>query len=233
MSDLPPLRGSTDDRRFDIPSDEELEICLAAMSIGKAPGHDGIPVEIFKRIPTCKQEVFALVRAIWLEEDIPPDMVVSTFVMLFKNKGSQNDCTKYRMIGLLPTAYKLVSTLLLHRLRLECEGFLDLDQAGFRQKRGTRDQIIVLSEVLAQLQEEGQAHANAIKSQSTPAAVPSASGSPRDAQSQDAQSTPCDRVRGGSAAASGTANSANGSGRIVHPAASWSAMFLTADSSES
>ena len=58
------------------------------------------------------------------------------------------------MIGLLPTAYKLLSTLLLHRLRLECEGFLDSDQAGFRQHRGTRDQIIILSEILAQLQEE-------------------------------------------------------------------------------
>ena len=62
--------------------------------------------------------------------------------MLFKNKGSQNDCTKCRMIGLLPTAYTLVSTLLLHRLRLECEGFLDSDQARFHQ-------IIILSEILS------------------------------------------------------------------------------------
>ena len=45
------------------------------------------------------------------------------------------------MIGLLPTAYTLVSTLLLHRLRLECEGFLDSDQAGSRQHRGTRDHV--------------------------------------------------------------------------------------------
>ena len=67
-------------------------------------------------IPTCKKEMFALVRAIWAQEHVPPDMVTGTFVMLFKNKGSKNDCTKYRMICLLPTAYKMVSTLLLHRL---------------------------------------------------------------------------------------------------------------------
>ena len=131
------------------------------MSIGKAPGHDGIPVEIFKRIPTCKQEVFALVRAIWLEEEIPPDIVVSTFVMLFKNKGSSDDCSKYRMICLLPHAYKMISTLLLHRLRLECEGFLKECQAGFRQHMGCRDQIIILAEMIAQIQELGHARAKA------------------------------------------------------------------------
>ena len=121
------------DRQLDGPTDEELEVCLAAMSTGKATGHDGIPTEIFKRIPTCKAELFALVRQIWLEEHVPPDMVIGTFVMLFKNKGSKHDCTKYRMICLLPTAYKMVSTLLLHRLRLGCEGFLWSDQCGFRR----------------------------------------------------------------------------------------------------
>ena len=55
------------------------------------------------------------------------------FVMLFKNKGSSDDCSKYRMICLLPHAYKMLSTLLLHRLRFECEGFLNECQAGFRQ----------------------------------------------------------------------------------------------------
>ena len=66
------------------------------------------------------------------------------------------------MICLLPTAYKMVSTLLLHRLRHECEGFLGNDQSGFRQHRSTRDQISILAETLALIQEEGQAAADAL-----------------------------------------------------------------------
>ena len=65
------------------------------------------------------------------------------------------------MICLLPHAYKMISTLLLHRLRLECEGFLKECQAGFRQHMGCRDQIIILAEMIAQIQELGHARAKA------------------------------------------------------------------------
>ena len=64
MSDLPPLPGSPSNRDYDVLSDGELELCLAAMSSGKAAGHDGAPIEVYKHIPTCKAELFALVRAI-------------------------------------------------------------------------------------------------------------------------------------------------------------------------
>ena len=45
-----------------------------------------------------------------------------------------------RMICLLPTAYKLLSTILLNRMRLECEGFLQNDQA-----RSLRCDLVFLS----------------------------------------------------------------------------------------
>ena len=64
------------------------------------------------------------------------------------------------MICLLPTAYKMLSTLLLHRLRLECDGFLSENQMGFRQHRSTRDHIVILSECIASLQESTAATAN-------------------------------------------------------------------------
>ena len=54
----------------------------------------------------------------------------------------------------------MVSTLLLHRLQLECEDFLAECQAGFRQHRSTQDQILILSEIIAFVQEMGQARAS-------------------------------------------------------------------------
>ena len=81
---------------------------------------------------------------IWKHEYVPPELVRAAFVMLFKNKGSVNDPTKYRCIGLLPHAYKLLSLVLLKRIMTECNKFLSDWQAGFRPERGCRDNILLL-----------------------------------------------------------------------------------------
>ena len=110
IADLPELHGSKQSKALDIPSDEELNICLAAMQSGKAPSHDGAYVDIYKSRPTCRSELFSLIRQIWKEESVPKDMVRGTFVMVFKQKGSANDYSKYRMIGLLPSVFHLRSS---------------------------------------------------------------------------------------------------------------------------
>ena len=80
---------------------------------------------------------------IWVSY-VPPELVRASFVMLFKNKGSVNDPTKYRCIGLLPHSYKILSLILLERIQRECSGFLSDWQAGFRPERGCRDNILLL-----------------------------------------------------------------------------------------
>ena len=64
--------------------------------------------------------------------------------MIFKRKGSHNDCAKYRAIGLLNHAYKIMSTVLLRRIVEECKSFFSEWQAGFRAERGCRDNILLL-----------------------------------------------------------------------------------------
>ena len=64
--------------------------------------------------------------------------------MIFKKKGSHNDCSKYRAIGLLNHAYKIMSVILLKRLVTECADFLSEWQAGFRARRGCRDNTLLL-----------------------------------------------------------------------------------------
>ena len=64
--------------------------------------------------------------------------------MLYKNKGSINDCSEYRAIGLLNHVYKILSTVLLQRILNDCGGFLSEWQAGFRSQRGCRDNILLL-----------------------------------------------------------------------------------------
>ena len=64
--------------------------------------------------------------------------------MIYKKKGSHNDCSKYRAIGLLNHAYKIMTVVLLRRLVVECQDFLSDWQAGFRAQRGCRDNILLL-----------------------------------------------------------------------------------------
>ena len=85
-----------------------------------------------------------LIQAIWLTEEVPEEFAKATFVMLYKNKGSSNDPAKYRCIGLLPHAYKLLSLVMLERIMKECESYLSDWQAGFRPERGCRDNILLL-----------------------------------------------------------------------------------------
>lgn len=76
--------------------------------------------------------------------------------MLFQNKGSTNDPSKYRCIGLLNHSYKLLTTIMLTRLLNCSESFLKDWQAGFRAKRGCRDNSMILHMVCQKMIEMGE-----------------------------------------------------------------------------
>ena len=64
--------------------------------------------------------------------------------MIYKHKGSSDDPSCYRAIGLLNHAYKVISICLLKRVAAETDDFLSDWQAGFRPERGCRDNILLL-----------------------------------------------------------------------------------------
>ena len=76
--------------------------------------------------------------------------------MLFKGKGSPDDPAKYRCIGLLNHSYKLLAHILLSRLLLPSEGYLQDWQAGFRANRGCRDNSMVLRTICEDMTRLGE-----------------------------------------------------------------------------
>ena len=124
-------------------TEEELETCLRVLHDNKAPGCDGIPIEAYRGSPAAKRELFAIVRLMWKTEVIPPALVRGTFVMLYK-KGPRDNFGNYRAIGLMCHSYKLLSMLVLHRMRDAVESRLAETQAGFRRERGCRDNVLLL-----------------------------------------------------------------------------------------
>ena len=117
---------------------------LRRIKKGKACGPDGIPAEVFYNCEAAARELYELLKTIWAHEYVPPELVRASFIMLFKNKGSMDDPTKYRCIGLLPHAYKILSLVMLERIMGECSHYLSDWQAGFRPERGCRDNILLL-----------------------------------------------------------------------------------------
>ena len=122
---------------------EELETCLRVLHDNKAPSCDGIPIEAYRGSPAEKQELFAIVRLMWQTEVIPPALVRGTFVILYK-KGPRDNFANYRAIGIMCHSYKLLSMLVLHRMRYTVESRLAETRAGIHQERGCRDTVLLL-----------------------------------------------------------------------------------------
>ena len=78
-------------------------------------------------------------------------LVLCMFVMVYKKKGSSEDCSKYRALGLLNHAYKIMAICLLNRMNTETDWFLSEWQAGFRSKRGCRDNVLLLRVIYDQI----------------------------------------------------------------------------------
>ena len=116
---------------------------LARLKNGKACGPDDIPGEVFKNCGAASNALFQLLCRMWELEYVPAELVRAVFIMLYK-KESVDDPSNYRCIGLLPHSYKVLSIIMLDRIVKECSGFLSDWQAGFRQERGCRDNILLL-----------------------------------------------------------------------------------------
>ena len=69
------------------------------------------------------------------------ELAVGIFVMIYK-KACPEDYVNYRLLN---HSYKIATTILLQHLIVECESFFSDWQADFRQKRGCRDNILLLS----------------------------------------------------------------------------------------
>jgi len=79
----------------------------------------------------------------------------STFIPLPK-KGDLKQCANYRTIALVSHASKILLRSILERIRVKTETEIADEQAGFRQGRGTRDQITNLRILMHKAREHQQ-----------------------------------------------------------------------------
>ena len=121
----------------------ECEVKWASESItmNRASGGDGIPVELFQILKDDAVKVLhSRCQQIWKTQQWPQDWKRSVFISIPK-KGNAKECSNYHTIALILHTSKVMLKILQARLQqyVNCE-IPDI-QAGFRKGRGTRDQI--------------------------------------------------------------------------------------------
>ena len=138
------------DINCDPPSIEEIESAIKKQKSGKAAGSDYIPPEALKTdIKTASLALHSLFVKIWEQEKSPKDWKEGHLIKLPK-KGDLSNCNNYRGIMLLSVPSKVLSRVLLERMKDEVDSKLREEQAGFRRGRSCADQIAVLRIIIEQ-----------------------------------------------------------------------------------
>ena len=94
----------------------EVKWALGSITMNKASGGDGIPVELFQVLKVDTVKVLHTIRQqIWKTQQWPQDQKRSVFIPIPK-KGNAKECSNYCTIALISHASKVMLKILQARL---------------------------------------------------------------------------------------------------------------------
>ena len=122
----------------------EVKWALGSITMKKASGGDGIPVELFQILKDDAVKVLhSICQQIWKTQQWPQGWERSIFIPMPK-KDNAKECSNYCTIALISHASKVMLKILQARLQQYMNHELPDVQTGFRKGRGTRDQIATI-----------------------------------------------------------------------------------------
>ena len=138
--------------------ESEVKWASGSITMNKASGGDGIPVELFQILKYDAVKVLhSTCQQIWKTQQWPQDWKRSVFIPISK-KGNAKEGSNYHTIALISHASKVMLKILQARLQQyvnrEC---LDV-QVGFRKGRGTRDQMANICWIIEKTKEFQKKH---------------------------------------------------------------------------
>ena len=94
----------------------EVKWALGSITMNKASGSDGIPVELFQILKDDAVKVLHSCQQNWKTHQWPQDWKRSVFTLILK-KGNAKECSNYRTIALISHASKVLLKILQVRLQ--------------------------------------------------------------------------------------------------------------------
>ena len=141
----------------DLPDDKEIADACRSLK-NKAPGDSGLKPELWKALLTDSRTFHllkSLVLDFWISE-VPPKQWMMGLLRILPKKGDLSLPGNYRGIMLLETAYKIVTILLLNRLRPIAESLDHEQQCGFRPGRGCNDAVFTVKMAMKKRREHSK-----------------------------------------------------------------------------
>ena len=136
----------------------EVKWALESITMNKASGSDGIPVQLFQILKDDAVKVLhSICQQIWKTRQWPQDCKRSVFISIPK-KGNAKGCSNYRTIALISHTGKVMLKILQAMLQQYVNRELPDVQVGFRKGRGTRDQIANISWIMEKARESQKKH---------------------------------------------------------------------------
>ena len=126
----------------------EVKWALGSITMNKASGGDGVPVELFQILKDDAVKVLhSTSQQIWKTQQWPQDWIP------IPKKGNAKECSNYLTIALISHTSNVMLKILQARLQqyVNCE--LPDVQAGFRKGRGTRVQIANIGWIIKKARE--------------------------------------------------------------------------------
>ena len=131
----------------------EVKWALGSITMNKASGGDGIPVEFFQILKDDAVNVLhSIYQQIWKTQQWPQDWKRSVFIPTPK-KGNAKECSNYHTVAFISHVSKVMLKILQARLQQYVNRELPDVQAGFRKGRGTRDQIAKIRWIIKKARE--------------------------------------------------------------------------------
>ncbi|XP_035894536.1 uncharacterized protein LOC118504301 [Anopheles stephensi] len=135
------------------PSLDEIANAIEQVKSNKVAVSDGLAAELFKMGPErLTVEMHQLITRIWEQEELPEQWKLGVIHPIYK-KGDKLECSSYRAISVLNTAYKILSQILFCRLAPFAMDFVGSYKAGFVGGKSTTDQIFTLRRILQKCRE--------------------------------------------------------------------------------
>ena len=116
------------------PTSSEVQSAVKSFKNGKCRGTDKVSPEQLK----YNNSTFK----------VPSTWLVSSITCLFKNKGSHAEAKNYRGISIMATCSKILSAIIINRIRVCYEKLISNSQFGFRSNKSTSDAIFVLRKTI-------------------------------------------------------------------------------------
>ena len=136
--------------KMDPPSDEEIKLSLKRKRNGAAPGPNGIPYLVYKKVPCLLHHLSLILREMWPNFEMPQSRFGITG-LIYKT-GPTDIVSNYRPITMTNTNGKILLSILATRSLsyMKSNGYFDLGvQKGFiNDMAGCAEHTTMLSELL-------------------------------------------------------------------------------------